>query len=234
MSDERSAGGRTYRRRRPLPALALLVLLAVVVTTIWMRVLGSQAQLTGAIGCPPPAATPPAVAPPAATPPAVAPPAAPGPTAAPGTPVARTALAAATPAAPIDVAVQVLNANGVRGQASLVSAELVQLGFTAAKNPAGNDTVYADQNMQCVGQIRFGAAGLAQARTLQLVVPCAELVQDARTDPGLDLALGTTFGQLAPGGATTTVLTALNDAKKSQTPPVVDQATLDAATNTRC
>jgi len=148
--------------------------------------------------------------------------------------VARTALAAATPAAPIDVAVQVLNANGVRGQASLVSAELVQLGFTAAKNPAGNDTVYADQNMQCVGQIRFGAAGLAQARTLQLVVPCAELVQDARTDPGLDLALGTTFGQLAPGGATTTVLTALNDAKKSQTPPVVDQATLDAATNTRC
>jgi hypothetical protein len=229
MSDERSAGGRTYRRRRPLPALALLVLLAVVVTTIWMRVLGSQAQLTGAIGCPPPAATPPAVAPPAA-----APPAAPGPTAAPGTPVARTALAAATPAAPIDVAVQVLNANGVRGQASLVSAELVQLGFTAAKNPAGNDTVYADQNMQCVGQIRFGAAGLAQARTLQLVVPCAELVQDARTDPGLDLALGTTFGQLAPGGATTTVLTALNDAKKSQTPPVVDKATLDAATNTRC
>lgn len=233
MSDERSAGGRTYRRRRPLPALALLVLLAVVVTTIWMRVLGSQAQLTGAIGCPPPAATPPAAAPPAAAPPA-APPAAPGPTAAPGTPVARTALAAATPAAPIDVAVQVLNANGVRGQASLVSAELVQLGFTAAKNPAGNDTVYADQNMQCVGQIRFGAAGLAQARTLQLVVPCAELVQDARTDPGLDLALGTTFGQLAPGGATTTVLTALNDAKKSQTPPVVDQATLDAATNTRC
>jgi len=148
--------------------------------------------------------------------------------------VARTALAAATPAAPIDVAVQVLNANGVRGQASLVSAELVQLGFNAAKNPAGNDTVYADQNMQCVGQIRFGAAGLAQARTLQLVVPCAELVQDARTDPRLDLALGTTFGQLAPGGATTTVLTALNDAKKSQTPPVVDQATLDAATNTRC
>ncbi len=148
--------------------------------------------------------------------------------------MARTALAAATPAAPVDVAVRVLNANGVRGQASLVSAELVQLGFTAAKNPAGNDTVYTDQNMQCVGQIRFGPAGLAQARTLQLVVPCAELVQDARTDPGLDLALGTTFGQLAPGGATTTVLTALNDAKKSQTPPVVDQATLDAATNTRC
>jgi len=227
ISDERSAGGRVYRRRRRLPALVLLLVLAAVVGVVWVRVLGRETTVAGPGQCPAPATPTATAAPNPATPSAQVP--------VPGRAVDRAVLGGTTPAAPAEVSVRVLNANGQRGQAGLVAAQLVQLGFGAPKDtPVGNDTVYADQNMQCVGQIRFGAMGLAQARTVQLVLPCAELVQDARTGAGVDLALGTTFREILPSTATSNVLASLNDAKKKGAPPALDQPTLDAATNARC
>lgn len=223
-SEERPAARSGHRRRRRLPALVLLLVLAVVVAVVWRQVLGSEATVAGASTCP---------APP--TPTAGSDPAAPAPAAV-GATVDRATLQATVPATPRDTSVRVLNANGQRGQAALVSAELAQpqLGFVpAADTPSGNDTVYTDQNMQCVGQIRFGAAGLAQARTLALVVPCAELVQDARADTVVDLALGTTFGSVQPGAEAQTVLTALN-AAPAGTPATLDQTALDAASTIRC
>ena len=223
-SDERRPARNDYRRRRPLPALAILLVLAIVVFVVWRQVLGSQATVVGASACPAPLA-------PSVSADPTAPAAAPA-----GRAVARAELAATAPAAPRDTTVRVLNANGQLGQAGLVSSELAhaQLGFVrAADTPTGNDTVYPDQNMQCVGQIRFGAAGLAQARTLSLAVPCAELVQDGRADTVVDLALGTTFSTVAPSAAAQAVLTALNAAPPGK-PATVDQTDLSAASNASC
>lgn len=232
MTSEETAPGRGgYRRRRRLPALVLLLVLTVLVGAVWRQVLGSETAVAGASACPAPP-IPSASSGPAAPATAAAPAAAP----VLGKTVDRATLESTAPAAPRDTSVRVLNANGQRGQAGLVSAELAQpqLGFVpAADNPSGNDTIYTDQNMQCVGQIRFGPAGLAQARTLALVVPCAELVQDARADTVVDLALGTAFTAVTPSAAAQTVLTALNAAAPG-VPATVDRASLAAASNASC
>lgn len=224
-SGERSTGRGGYRRRRRLPALVLLLVLAVVVGVVWRQALSRGSTVVAAAACPPPT-TPTASSDPAA-PPAAAPVL--------GTPVDRATLAATPPAAPRDTSIRVLNANGQRGQAALVAADLTQpqIGFVpAADTPSGNDKIYADQNLQCLGQIRFGAAGLAQARTLALVVPCAELVQDARADAVVDLALGTTFTTAAPSTSAQAVLTALN--APGGGPATLDPVVLEAASTASC
>ncbi len=48
------------------------------------------------------------------------------------------------------------------------------------------------------GQIRYGPAGASAARTLSLVVPCAELVDDGRQGATVDLALGSDFRDITP------------------------------------
>jgi hypothetical protein len=63
--------------------------------------------------------------------------------------------------------------------------------------------------MRCFGQIRFGPNGEAAARTLSLVVPCAQLVRDNRQDSTVDLALGSYFTGLAPSSDATQVLAQL-------------------------
>ena len=85
------------------------------------------------------------------------------------------------PVPPAQARVQVLNAGGQRGQANLVAAQLGDLGFPEA---ARRTTIplYADADMECVGQLRFGPTGQGAARTLGLVLPCTELVRDDRTD----------------------------------------------------
>jgi hypothetical protein len=100
------------------------------------------------------------------------------------------------PAPPQFTQVHVLNANGVPGIAAAVGGVLAHLGFAIA-TPA-NDPHYPAFNLHCYGEIRFGAAGQAGARTLSLAVPCAELVLDHRPDAGIDLALGTKFVALRP------------------------------------
>jgi hypothetical protein len=104
------------------------------------------------------------------------------------------------PAPPQLTRVQVLNANGVRGEATLVDGTLAHLGFAPTTKPA-NDPLFPRFDLHCYGEIRFGAAGQAAARTLSLAVPCAELVRDARPDAGVDLALGTKFLAVRPNNA---------------------------------
>jgi hypothetical protein len=101
--------------------------------------------------------------------------------------------------------VQVLNANGVRGEATIVDSALAQLGF-APTTKASNDPYHPDFDLRCYGEIRFGTAGQAAARTLSLAVPCAELVRDVRPDAVVDLALGTKFIALRPNDAARSAL----------------------------
>ena len=104
------------------------------------------------------------------------------------------------PAPPQLTRVQVLNANGMNGEATVVDATLGELGFAPTTTPA-NDPRHPDFDLHCYGEIRFGAAGQSAARTLSLAVPCAELVRDVRPDAVVDLALGTKFLAVTPNAA---------------------------------
>lgn len=206
-----------YRRRRRWPALVLIVALGAVVALVWSRVLTTETEGQSALSCPPPPA---AVANADGSP---------GPT--PGTVVQPSVLDEAVPAVPAEVPVRVLNASGERGQAAQVAAELAALTFTPAPDQQfGDDSLYTDQNMACFGQIRFGTAGLSQARTASLVFPCAELVQDARTDTVVDVALGTAFSSATPSPEVQTILATLAEGD----PAAVDPDLLAGATSVSC
>jgi hypothetical protein len=165
---------RPYQRRRRGPVLLLVAILAVVATVTWTTVLVKSGSATGVAACPPPAAGP-----------------------VPGEVLAAGALGNVPPVPPSAVKVRVLNAGGQRGQANLVAAQLGDLGFPEAA-PPDNDPFYAEGDMECVGQLRFGPAGEGAARTLTLVMPCTELVRDDRADDTVDVAVGTGFRDVSP------------------------------------
>jgi hypothetical protein len=130
--------------------------------------------------------------------------------------------------------VRVFNANGERGQAADVASQLSDYGFASAPDiQSGNDPVYTDQNMQCQGQIRFGTNGLAAASALWLAMPCAQLIQDGRTDDIVDLALGTYFRKIQPNTDAEEVLAALKTTAPGSA-GAVDIDLLDAARTARC
>ena len=191
--------GSNYRRRRPLPAIVLIVVLGLVATIVWIRTLDTAEERTDlACNAPQPVT---ATAPPAGTDPAGTPPPAetqvPPPT--PGNVLPAGALDEVDPLPPDAVKVRVLNASGKRGQATLVSGVLSEdLKFASAGEP-GDDPLYANGSMDCHGQIRFGEAGMAAGRTLSIVMPCLELVRDSRPDDTVDLAIGQLFDSLQPG-----------------------------------
>jgi LytR cell envelope-related transcriptional attenuator len=170
-----------FRARRPLRAVLLAVILSAAAALIWLPMLHQNGS-----SCPAPGSD------------AVAQ----------GQRLPASGLDAVAPAPPQLVRVQVLNANGVLGEATIVDAELAQLGFASTTMPA-NDSQYPAFDMRCYGQIRFGAAGQTAARTLSLVVPCAELIRDIRPDSVVDLALGTRFTAVAPNDAARTALLTL-------------------------
>lgn len=182
-----------YRARKPLPAIVVIVLLGAVAGAVWLGVLNRPDPTAG--GCLAGAA--------AAGPSAVA-------AVTPGERLPRTGLDAVPPAPPQLVTVQVLNANGQRGEAAIVATELAELGFMPTAEPT-NDPLHPAFDLRCHGEIRFGAAGEAAARTLSLAVPCADLVRDTRSDEVLDLALGTEFVQLRPNDAGRKALRGLVD-----------------------
>lgn len=111
------------------------------------------------------------------------------------------ALDSVEPALLADTRVRVLNANGQSGQAGAVAAQLAESGFQpAGADATGNDPVYA-QALECHGQIRYGEAGQANARSLSLAAPCMQLVDDGRDDASADLVLGTIFSRLSDSPA---------------------------------
>lgn len=220
--------GQRYRKRRPLPALLLVLVLGVAATVVWLKVMNEDNEVTGAQHCDPP-------------PKATAPAGKPVPTL--GKALENTALDRTEPAAPSSALVRVVNASGQRGQARLVTETLRGLGFSQIGDPA-NDVLYGEK-MACRAQIRFGAQGTAAARTLSILEPCAELIRDERQDATVDVALGERFDDLHPNRAARTLLEQLNDFAKQNPPtqgglqsnapqPKLDATLLSAARNVKC
>ncbi|NLV80338.1 MAG: envelope integrity protein Cei [Rhodococcus sp.] len=217
-TDER---GRPFSRRRAVPAAIVGCVLAVTTVVVWTTVFTGSEPETETVACPAP---PTAADEPGEQVPAPA-----------GQVVDRSTLVDIDPAPLAATRVRVYNANGERGQASNVAAELSDYGFASAPDvQAGNDPVYVDQNMQCHGQIRFGESGRAAANTVRLVAPCAELVLDARPDDTIDLALGTYFKDLSVGADAEELLRTLRDAPVGDRSAPLDVDLLDAALAAKC
>ena len=186
--------GQRYRKRRPLPAFLLILVLGVAATVVWLKVMTTDEEVHGAAHCDPPSAT----AKGKTTPPPTL-----------GKALEPAALDRTTPMAPSGALVRVVNAGSQRGQARLVTESLRAMGFTKIGDP-DNDAVYGE-SMSCRAQIRFGAQGTAAARTISLVEPCAELVRDDRQDATVDVAIGEKFDDLHPNSAAKTLIEQMND-----------------------
>ncbi|MFD0204522.1 MULTISPECIES: envelope integrity protein Cei [Saccharothrix] len=193
-----SSGSSRYRKRRPLPALILFLVLAVTAVVVWNRVLSEAGDVDAAIKCNPPGGVPAPTSGAAAAPAAEPPPAL-------GTVLGHDALDRTDPVPVGQVQFRVFNASTQRNQARFVATTLTELGMKQAAEP-DNDPVYPAQDMTCRGQIRFGAPGAGAARTLSLVEPCLELVRDERQDATVDVAIGQKFGEVKPNSDARKVL----------------------------
>ncbi len=217
-------GTRPYRKHKPLPALIVIGVLALGAIIVWINAAVGKGDVDEAVKCDPAASPPPGVT---------------------FSSLPHTALDARAPVPPDKVAVRVLNASSTRGQGGIATTALKELGFTGAGEPA-NDPAYEGREAKCRGQIRFGENGSAAARTLSLVVPCAELVQDNRKDASVDLVTGTLFGDIRPREEARQVLTQLADWSKAHQgggsneqsaagqAPVIDQTLLASARDVAC
>ncbi|HEX5402147.1 MAG TPA: envelope integrity protein Cei [Pseudonocardiaceae bacterium] len=192
----RERGTARYRKRKPIPAIVIVVLLGLTAVIVWTKVIARASDVDAAVACtsassassvaptPTKAAKAPAKPTKAATKPAS------------GSALPYNALDKVAPEPAADVKVQVLNASTQRGAATQASSQLSQDGFQVAE--PGNDPLYPQQDMNCRGQIRFGANGESAARTVSLLVPCTQLVKDSRQDATVDLAIGSDFTGVAP------------------------------------
>lgn len=200
------AGG--YRRRHVLPMGLLVLVLAVASLLTWIVVFVNSTA-TSVTTCNPPAS-------------------------AGGSVQSRSALDTTRAAAPAESSVRVLNGAGQRGSAQLASVELGELGIPEAGQP-DNDPLYPAQDLSCVGQIRYGPDGASAARTISLVVPCAELVADGRRGPSVDLALGSDFRDITPSQEVTEALKALTRGNSTGGPvPGTDPSALSALRDVDC
>ncbi|MEU5696970.1 envelope integrity protein Cei [Actinosynnema sp. NPDC020468] len=233
-----SAGSSRYRRRRPLPALVLFLVLAVTAVVVWNKVLASAGDVDAAIRCNAPGNAPaPTTGADPAAPPAETP--------ALGTVLSHDALDRTDPVPVGDVHFRAVNASTQRNQARFVATTLVELGLQQVAEP-GNDPVYPAQDMTCRGQIRFGAPGAGAARTLSLIEPCLELVRDERQDATVDVAVGKKFSELKPNHDARKVLDQLaawaeqnpehqgGQAAEGSPPPSLDKDNLASARDVHC
>lgn len=206
--------GRPFRRRRLVPGMIVAAVLVLVVIVTWSIALTSDADTAAAAACNTPEQSD-------------------------GTDSdlgkrADGSIRSTDPAPLWNTHVRVFNANGQGGQAAHVAAQLSDKGFHAADdNAVANDPVYTRQNLQCQGQIRFGDAGEAAASSLWLMMPCAELIHDDRSDDTVDLALGTLFNDLSPNADAEALLKSLRVADGAPAPEV-DSALVSGAHDVRC
>ncbi|MFC0431518.1 envelope integrity protein Cei [Kutzneria buriramensis] len=194
-----------YRKRRPWPAMVLFAVLAVVAGFIWVKVMNTTDDVDAAVHCNNPGPAPSGATPPATPAPKL------------GTVLAHDALDKTAPAPAAQVQVRVYNASNTRNQASIVNAAVTAAGFGTAGDPA-NDPVYVAGDMKCRAQIRFGPNGVAGARTLSIVEPCAELVRDERQDSTVDLAVGTKYDEFKVNSSAKQVLQQLAAWAQKQPP----------------
>jgi len=224
--------GRGYRKRKPLPAIVLAVLLVIAAIVVWTQVIHRATNTSAAVDCP----APPTLA------------GQPAPQT--GTPLPYGALAKVTPEPPSEFRTTVYNASTSRGAAQAVSIQLTELGFTQQGTP-GTDPLFPRSStsssdvLKCQGQIRFGANGESAARTLSLVLPCTQLVRDNRQDTSVDVSLGSKFTAVAPNADAQSVLNQLTAfATAHPAPqggqqaqglaPQISPALLSGATSTPC
>ncbi len=215
---------RPYRKHKPLPALIVIGVLAVGAIIVWVNAVVSKGDIDEAVRCDPPANPAPGTV---------------------FTPLPHNALDDRPPLPPDKVAVRVYNASSSRGKGSIATTSLKELGFTGTGEP-GNDAAYEGREAKCRGQIRFGENGKAAARTISLVVPCAELVQDNRKDASVDLITGTLFGDIQPRAEARQVLSQLaawskanpagggNEQSAGAKAPAIDQTLLSSARDVAC
>lgn len=213
-------GTAVYRRRRPLPAIAIIVVLGLIAIVLWTTLLHSKGSSQEALSCNAPA----------------------NPNAA-GKALPATALDNTEPIAPSAVRVTVRNGAEQRGQATLISATLEELGFSQIGDPS-NDPLFPASNLDCRGQIRFGPNGAGAARTVSLLEPCVQLIRDNRQDDTVDLSLGSQFDDISANQDGRKAIQELNDsgsttssggqqAEQSSNSPV-PEAVLKGARNVKC
>jgi hypothetical protein len=220
-----------YRRRRPLPAFILILVLCVAAAIVWLNVITKEADTANATHCDPPGPRPTTEA---ATPP---------PPTTLGQSLAYDSLDRTVPSPPSQVLVRVMNASTKKGAARVVTENLRELGFAQVAEPA-NDPLYGE-TMTCRSQIRFGQQGTSAARTLSLLDPCAELIRDERKDATVDVAIGGEFDSLRPNAQARTALEQLQQwavehpetrggLQANGPQPDIDAALLTGARQARC
>ncbi|GAD84483.1 LytR family transcriptional regulator [Nocardia asteroides NBRC 15531] len=213
--------GNPFPRRRPELWLALVLILALISLFVWITAFRTHDDSNEPMACNAPS-TPTAtnVAKPAPL----------------GSRVGPSRLDDVDPAALSESKVRVFNANGKSGQAGHIAAALGDLGFAGAPGTqVGNDPVYVGGDLNCTGQIRFGVNGRPAAASVQLVAPCAELIEDPRTDDTVDLVLGLAFGEsLRPGADAEEVLRSLKNLAPGSGSSSIDPDLLDAARTVKC
>lgn len=215
---------RPYRKHRPLPALIVIAILGIGAVFVWVNAIASKESRDEAVRCDPAASPAPGVT---------------------YTSISHDGLDDVSPIPPDKVAVRVLNASGARGQASITTEAVRQLGFTQVGVPE-NDPAYEKREANCRGQLRFGENGMTAARTVSLVAPCVELIKDTREDASVDLAIGTGFGDLRPRAEARQILDQLsawsNENKSTNgdeqatgdQAPSIDQQLLETARDINC
>jgi LytR cell envelope-related transcriptional attenuator len=227
-----SDGPQRYRRRRPLPAFILILLLFAAATIVWLNVMTDEAATANGTHCDPPGPRPTSQTSQE-----------PAPKTTLGKAMGFDSLDRTVPSPPDQVLVRVVNASSKKGAARIVTENLRQLGFTQVNEPA-NDPLYGD-TMTCRSQIRYGPQGSSAARTLSLLDPCAELVRDERKDATVDLAIGGDFDTLRPNAQARTALEQLTQWAKEHPEtrgglqangpqPNIDGELLTSARNRRC
>jgi hypothetical protein len=222
--------GRRYRRRRYQPAIIVVVALAVLGLVTWVVALSGSDDETVPTACNQPS--------PASAASSAAPTGAPAPTGA-ATPtlnaVDREQILSVAPAALSTFQVRVVNASNTRGAARSVSDDLTAQGFNPVPdNPYGDDTIYANRDLRCVGQIRFGPAGKASAAAVWLAMPCAQLVDDGRPGTSVDVALGDYYEGREQSQDAQAALEALRSADPKNPQTGVDPALVKAVHSGRC
>ncbi|QLY29371.1 envelope integrity protein Cei [Nocardia huaxiensis] len=210
--------GRRFIRRRWEPWAAMVGVIAVICVAVWVKALTTTEDSQAAMACnsPSPASGTSTVQP-----------------AQLGSRVSSSRLRDVEPASLAKTRVRVYNANGQRGQAAHVASGLSDLGFASAPEAFGNDPVYVNGDLECMGQIRFGVNGRPGASALQLVAPCAELIEDSRTDDTVDLVLGSLFRDLRPSTDAEEVLRSLKNPVQGAGSGI-DPKLLEAARHAKC
>ncbi|WP_227981039.1 envelope integrity protein Cei [Nocardia spumae] len=212
--------GRPFLRRRYQPWVALVAILALICAIVWIKALTTADTGHTAMACnsPSPVTDPTATQQPAPL----------------GEVVSPSRLHDVEPVPLAQAKVRVLNGSGQRGLAEHIASKLGDYGFASPPAPVyGNDPVYLSGDLVCTGQIRYGVSGRPAAAAVQLVAPCAELIEDQRTDDTVDLALGSLFGNdLQPSTDAEEVLRALKNPAPGGAH--VDSALLEAARTARC